>query len=619
MYMGDLAALNHHIGSQPRLLPVQAVQTAAVPVAALQSEGGFEHVSEEDRRRRLEMANEIRALPADALPHIRHFQTQVGCLNRCSFCSQSAGTTLWNLPKRDLANLISALKTVGLEQALDDGRVAGEPLNKDGVYSDTFVMPPHGLIGHARSDRPGVIYCYLDNDPAGYPHLDNMIQWLYQDLGVTVRIATVGFSRQNPAIYEMHKRISRFLMGGLAGLRLSFSPYTYGWTAAAERVGAANRSEFESDTAALLDVYRDAFLANRKGRKGACVELRFKPLVVPSEVRVERLKNRLVIRSGPYLILQMAESAELGIAQISVPTSHALELSLPPESCWLVHGRPRELDALDVPSLIDVLLEGRQLPASLSIRSAGLHRLENEDGEYFATDATRHQDGGFSKYFYPCTQKRHGGGYIDGERYLLNELLRAATAGQASTWGDIDELIARLTQLALRLEDTDDVAARYIQEHVITLADSYVRCLKLADYPARAFFDKQITVDTGHICNLGRAYHEYKAVASRADLPVTPNHERAFGVTGELAEEGVAWRLAVVPLGAGPQARSAIGKRNVSRTVPSILFEKLDLSQTATRQGQSRGQFFVRTDAVDKLSLRDTINFPVIPGHNGGA
>jgi hypothetical protein len=45
-------------------------------------------------------------------------------------------------------------------------------------------------------------------------------------------------------------------------------------------VGAATRNDFELDVANLLRTYKNTFLSNRKGRKGSCIELRFKPLVV---------------------------------------------------------------------------------------------------------------------------------------------------------------------------------------------------------------------------------------------------------------------------------------------------------------------------------------------------
>lgn len=188
--MGDVAANTETaagISFNPLAGPSQ--NGNALPLAVLQSEGTLLCLSMEDQHRRKELVEQLRALPREALQTMRHFQTQVGCLNRCSFCSQSAGTTLWNMSRQDLANIVAALKTVSLEWARDDGEVCADPLDTSGVFSPQFVMPKHGLIGNKRNDRPGVIYCYLDNDPAAYPHLDEMVKWLHEDLGVQVRIA----------------------------------------------------------------------------------------------------------------------------------------------------------------------------------------------------------------------------------------------------------------------------------------------------------------------------------------------------------------------------------------------------------------------------------------------
>ena len=84
------------------------------PLAVLQSEGTLLNVSAEDQHRRQELVDQLLALPRESLQNMRHFQTPIGCLNRCSFCSQSAGTTLWNMSRRDLANLVAAMKTVAL-------------------------------------------------------------------------------------------------------------------------------------------------------------------------------------------------------------------------------------------------------------------------------------------------------------------------------------------------------------------------------------------------------------------------------------------------------------------------------------------------------------------------
>jgi hypothetical protein len=585
-----------------------------LPLAALQSEGTLLRVSTKDQQRRKLLVEQLLALPREALETMRHFQTQVGCLNRCSFCSQSAGTTLWNMSRIDLANLVAALKTVGLEWARADGQVCPEPLDSTGVFSQHFVMPLHGLIGNKRKDRPGVIYCYLDNDPASYPYLDDMVQWLHEDLGVQVRIATVGYSRRNPKIQVMHARISNTLMSAIAGLRLSFSPYTYGWAQAAERTGAATRDDFERDVATMMDTYRSTYLSERKGRKGACVELRFRPLVAITAVEVREVHGHLVIHSGPYFVMQKTAKRNLGVASITDAKSHGTELSLPGEPCWVIYGSEKVIRE-EADWLIASLQQETMLPATLQCRDALIHRLQNEDGEYFAVDAERQPSGVTAKYFYPKTEKRPSSGYIDGERYLLNLLIQAKVAGKNQTWADIEGIISSLYELAYTLVYNDPTASTYIREQIIELVKSYVRVLRLADYPPTAFFDKDLSVETGHICNLGRAYHEYKAIASRPDLPLTPNHERAFGLTGELSEEGHTWRLAVTPVLGASSTTNACGERNTYRDSPSILVERLDLAMTATPEGQSMERFFLKIEKIEKITIRDSQIFPVIPGH----
>jgi hypothetical protein len=583
-----------------------------LPVAALQSEGSITAVSQEDLTRRQELVRGLRALPADALGNIRHFQTQIGCLNRCGFCSQHAGSVVWNMPRASLANLVAALKTVCLENAIAAGIVNGTPLNEKHIFSHDFVMPALGLLGNERKDRPGVVYCYLDNDPAAYPYLDDMIQWLHEDLGVRVRIATVGYSSSNQVLREMHQRISGKLLDGLAGLRLSFSPYTYGWTPQAAYAGQASREQFERDTAVLLQTYRGLFLSDRKGRKGACVELRFRPLIRPQSVYVESLEGRLVIRSGSYLVLQLSPDQTLDIARITDARRHDSMLDVPGSPCVVVRAPEHVLES-DWIALGYSALQAQPLAAAgVSFYNGLLHRLENEDGEYFSVDAERTDTGDFSKFFYVKTPARPGSGMIDGERYHLNALIAANLQQHNRSWQDVEQVMAGLQAKSVALQQLDPAAAAYIQSEVLCLVESFVRVLKEADYPAASYFDKNISVDTGHICNLGRAYSEYKAIASRGDLPLTPKHERAFGAGGELAEEGIAWRIAVAPQ---ERARNACGERNTYQERPAILVEKLNLAMTATSSGQSQECYFLPDQAVERISLSESTWFPMIPGH----
>jgi hypothetical protein len=585
-----------------------------LPVAALQSEGGLDAVSPEDRRARELIAGDLRGLPRDALLSLRHFQAQIGCLNRCGFCSQGAGTTLWQLSRNALANLIAAIKMVALEYAVQEGRVGEGPLNAAGTFSDSFEMPASGLIASDRNDRPGVIYCYLDNDPSAYPSLDALIDWLHADLGVKTRIATVGYSRLNTELQQMHERICRDLMHAVGGLRLSISPYTYGWTKAAEAVGAASRQDFEADTANLLDTYRHAFLSNREGRKGACVELRFKPLVVEASMDVDEVLGHRVLCCGPYLVVAAEAGSLPNVAKLCNPHSHTIDLSEPGFKAWMVYALEEELK-MAWREIAEAVVAGNVTWGDAPVCSVVLHTLSNEDGIYFAVNAERNSSGVHAKYFYPKTLRRKSSGYIDGERYFLNELIAANKSEGAVSWDAVTALLSRLGAKSDQIEAHDPIAATYIRSQVIDLVESYANSLRLADYPARAFFDKEVTVDTGHICNLGRAFNEYRAIASRPNLPLTPNHERAFGASGELAQEGVAWRLAVTPVTETIASIGACGARNEYQTKPSILIEELDLSMTSTEMGQRKRRYFIEMDGISAVSLRESRALPIIPGH----
>lgn len=605
-----LAAKSHVKFLDPYATQDNNLALNCLPIAALESEGSIADISVEDIGIRADLVRELRKLPADAFANIRHFQTQVGCLNRCGFCSQGAGKTLWNMPRQALANLISALKTVCLEHAVSRGLVIERPLNGNNVFSSGFVMPVLGLLSNQRKDRPGVVYCYLDNDPAAYPHLDDLIQWLFEDLGVRVRIATVGYSRRNFTIQQMHERISSSLLAGVAGLRLSFSPYTYGWTSIAESRGDASRIEFEHDVAALLSTYRNLFMS-RRGRKVACTELRFRPLIDTTPVHIAEVDGLLTIRCKSYLIVQSTPDA-LPVANITDAKCHSNDLDVAGSHCIVIRAEPALLE-LHINGLVRAIKTGEKLPIETHALNNGLlHRLKNDDGEYFAIDAERTQKGVFSKFFYPKVDSRPNAGMIDGERYHLNAIMEAKLNGQSSSWEDVDRLLNKLLTKAETLEVIDTGAAEYIRIEVVELLQSYVRVLKLADYPSSTYFDKDQSVDTGHICNLGRAYSEYKTIASRPDLPLTPKHDRAFGPTGELAEEGITWRLAVTPQ---ESTKSACGDRNFYQKHPSILIEKLDLAMTATGAGQSQARYYIRTQPIQKVTLKDSMKLPVIPGH----
>lgn len=163
-------------------------------------------VSEGDYKERVELVETFSRLPIEFFSKMRHLQPQIGCLNCCKICSKFASENMcyWNINR--LHNVIASLKYVVINK-----------YRKEKPY----------LAWDRKEHRVGVIFCYLDNDISNYEYLEEYIKLLYSELGVVTRISTVGYSRFNKKLNEMHKSISK-LYNELGGVRLSFTPYEIG-------------------------------------------------------------------------------------------------------------------------------------------------------------------------------------------------------------------------------------------------------------------------------------------------------------------------------------------------------------------------------------------------------
>ena len=303
-------------------------------LAVLESEGSVSNVSAEDLRSRREITDALRTFPKEVITHLRHFQPQAGCLNCCSFCSQGAIPTVWQLTEKALKNVFAALKTVAIEVAsrqmtsLTESYLPENILNSGGTFTAGFKMPTFGLVGFGRTNhRPGVIYPYLDNDIASYPYLLQYLKCAKEDLGAKVRLSTVGYSRHNEQLQKMHECINRDCLDVLGAVKLSISPYTFGWSRKGERVGLTSRNEFILDWANLLSIYRPAVDFLGVGDRAASVEFRFPPLAVEAEVEERVISKRHVIHAGPYMLIGETETdfvPNFHVAKVITRERHAI-------------------------------------------------------------------------------------------------------------------------------------------------------------------------------------------------------------------------------------------------------------------------------------------------------
>ena len=144
-------------------------------------------ISEKDMCERKKLYEEFCDMPEDFFAKMRHFQPQVGCLNCCRICSKFANANVEFWDESRIRNVISALKLASIKYRSEKPYI---------VYD-------------RNEHRNGVIFSYLDNDVGNYFYLDKFIKLAYNELGVVTRISTVGFSRHNTALTEMHKRINQ--------------------------------------------------------------------------------------------------------------------------------------------------------------------------------------------------------------------------------------------------------------------------------------------------------------------------------------------------------------------------------------------------------------------------
>lgn len=544
-----------------------SAQTYQLPIYCLLEDET--NLSDESINARAYLYREFQALPHKAFARLRHFQPQSGCFNKCNFCSQAASARVVEFSMDNLRNIIAVIKAVSLEQKFSTEQISKVIDFNSGHFIDPHNIHHSPLIAYGREDRCGVIYCYLDNDPAIYPHIDTFAKLLYENLGVKTRIATVGYSRHNQQIKQAFSNLSSVLRHCLAGVRLSISPYTYGWTEAGMRAGATHRDEFEQDLTDFFKTFKNVgSLFN--------AEIRFKPMIDLGEVELDTYADLHVLTYKNYLYILKEPFSRLVPASIIDGYDHSLKMDIPGNTVIQLEIRGSWKQSVDL-----------YLQDKLSGTPCLLHLLKNDDGIYFGVDVERKQNGKcYAKFFYPKTIARPNSGHIDGERYLLNAILDVKSAKETACWQDIELLIQGLNDKAQSLSFAFLASSRYIQHDVVPLVESYVRILKMAQYPASSLLDKAVTLETGQICNLGLAFHEYKQLASRQDLPMTPNHERSFGKKGDLANEGTVYRLTP---GGRQRISNTLGRTKT--TEKEFIIEELDLSATSSMNGQSRQHY----------------------------
>ena len=504
------------------------------------------HISSKDYEIRKKLYHEFSDLPVSFVSKMRHLQPQVGCFNNCSFCSKFSVCKSEYWPLSSLRNIIAALKYTAKNYTEDDLLLAWD----------------------RKEHRIGVIFPYLNNDIASYLYLDQYIDLCYRELGARTRISTVAFSRHNKELNEMHKRIcSSDLFYALGGVRLSICQYGRVWE---DKTAKNSLEDYCKDMANFLKIYKPYFEKFGSGSRKMCCEIRFNPLVENAKVLSFKYNGYMILAVANYLYISNNKDIELEEAFIKDPYNHSLSITVEGEKF-------KEYNLNFKAETEEQIIEYIENSLPQEEKEVEVYLFKNKDGYYYSINPKLTLEGNFGMNIYPETDIRKQSGYIITERFFLNALynfkkrrgLSLREYLENATFDDCEEVISILKEYSkYYLEKGKQEKSIYIINHVIPLIEIYIKSLKLAGYSPEVFFDKNFTIDTGMICNLGRAINLFKGITKFINEPLTPIHERNYGRhCSTMKQENSVWLL-------GCDFND------------SISVETLDLFNTASVEGQ---------------------------------
>jgi hypothetical protein len=271
-------------------------------------------------------------------------------------------------------------------------------------------------------------------------------------------------------------------------------------------------------------------------------------------------------------------------------------------------------------------------------RNCIAHRFANEDGSYYVIDPFQLDSGQFrALHLYPQTDKRPSAGYADSQRPVMNAIIEhKARMGYGpkdivnqATHDDIAAVIRALRQKADFYKDYLPHMATHLRDEILPMAEGMAEVFRLSGIPAELFFHRHFLVDTGQIVNQGRAYEaHFKGLASRRDLPLTPNEIKGYGETLSLSViRGSVWAISFATPEAGSLSKAAVGLKQqtvgavalgtglVVREWSPVTYDNIGPDGEPLRRYFVPASLTTHTAGVG-MALPDNLIPGVIPNHN---
>ena len=481
-----------------------------------------DNISTEDLLIRRQILNFFRLLPDNFIFKIRHLTPQGGCLNNCSFCSQHSKSVLYFLDKKNLKNILSALKTRALEVAIAHQIIQHHEVQTIKI-AEKF---PNGLIGYKRNNKLGIIFPYFDNDILSYPYLDLYLTIMKEDFNLTTRISTIGVNNHNPLLIKMHNKINKNYTRNIESFRISFSPYPFAYR------NKKFKEDFVSDVIETIDLY-----SNLIKEKKLKIEVRYNVFLKESFVIIDKIENLDVLVVNNYIFI--GKFPKKAILEYKNRKFNIIN------SSNFIKLQGNNIDESNYKDIVLQYLTKELDMSNFSIEDVNLYVYENIDGKYYAINPTITQNGFFGFYIYPKTKQRKQTGYMNAERLLLNSIIKVKKeyglkkneSFSNATIKDINKVKKAIKKRIEEYQKLDYDFYLFLKKEYFPFINNIFKIFYKSKLKPSDFFDKNLLIDTGDICNLGEGFKYYKNFVTKKNTPLTFQHEMSFGHNGKLAEE----------------------------------------------------------------------------------
>lgn len=457
------------------------------------------HLSEHEVLKRVNLGELIlENFPKEVFEDLSVWQPAVGCLNSCSFCSQEAGTELRMIDGASVRTIAGAFR-----------------------YAVHYWSMP--FITHHRKYKPGIIFPYLDNDIGSYPYLIDYLA-AAESLNLKVRTSTIGWSRKNVMLNAMHESVVKKHRHVLAGVRFSLTCYSSAWV--------SNRTEFVEDFINAIRIYRP--MLGLDGDHGACIDIDFKPDIVSCCVHEDQKGEFQEISGGAYhLVIRRAKVAQDSIV----------------EACVIIG----DIQMLDLTKVVTGEDEEKLRKHGIQVIHGHAVEYKNEDGIYYAfyPDASRDVTDGI--FFFPTSEKRKGGVFVACWPLREFEDYISTNKFVVSTYDDIQRLCQEYVLSLAHLPQRQN----YLEKSFVPFLSALCYILQSVDVPVNSLFDRSIVRDRGMIRNSGRAYYEFRNIASAPNIMVVPDPVFTQPVIDKV------WRIFPSKIFVETHAVKGIGKKSL--------------------------------------------------------